>query len=79
MSHDHSQHEQGSQGNFLTSRAALVLIGFLVIAGGLLFTEHRAHVLGALIYLPIILCVGMHFFMHGGHGHSGHGSGEQKT
>jgi len=63
-------------------RFGLVLLGFLVIAGALLFTEHRAHVLGALIYLPILLCLLMHLFMHGGHGghrgHGGHGGrGEQ--
>jgi hypothetical protein len=40
--HEHSGRDQGS---FLTSPAGLVLIGFLVIAGILLFTEHRAHVL----------------------------------
>ena len=56
------------------SRAGLVLLGFLVIAGALLFTEHRAHVLGALIWLPLLLCPLMHIFMHGGHGgHGGHG------
>jgi hypothetical protein len=39
----------------------------------LLFTEHRAHVLGALIWLPLILCPLMHMFMHGRHGsHRGH-------
>jgi hypothetical protein len=45
------------------------LIGFLAIAGYFLWQEHAAHILG---YLPLILvlglCVGMHFFMHGGHG-----------
>jgi hypothetical protein len=70
---DHSHHE-GPQGSFLTSRAGLVLIGFLIIAGALLFTEHRAHVLGVLIWLPLLACPLMHFFMHGGHGgHGGHG------
>lgn len=53
------------------SRAALVLIGFLAIAAALLFTEHRAHVLGLLIWLPLLACPLMHFFMHGGHGHRG--------
>jgi hypothetical protein len=57
---------------FLFSRAGLVLIGFLIIGGALLFTEHRAHVLGVLIYLPILACPLMHIFMHGKHGH-GHG------
>ena len=59
--------------SFLLSRAGLVLLGFLAIAGILLFTEHRAHVLGALIYLPLLLCPLMHVFMHKGHGHGNHG------
>ena len=71
--HDHSHHES-PRGNLLTSRAGLVLIGFLIIAGALLFTEHRAHVLGVLIGLPLLACPLMHIFMHGGHGgHGGHG------
>jgi hypothetical protein len=45
--HDHSGHRD--QGSFLASPAGLVLLGFLVIAGLLLFTEHRAHVLGPLL------------------------------
>lgn len=67
---DHAHHEE-PKGSFLTSRAGLVLIGFLIIAGALLFTEHRAHVLGVLIWLPLLACPLMHIFMHGGHG--GHG------
>lgn len=69
--HDHSNNRVQPQGNLLTSRAGLVLLGFLVIGGALLFTEHRAHVLGALIWLPLLLCPLMHIFMHGGHGHGG--------
>jgi hypothetical protein len=69
--HDHSEHEGQSQGSFLTSRAGLVMLGFLVIAGALLFTEHRAHVFGILIWLPLLACPLMHMFMH--HGHGGHG------
>ena len=64
--HDHSHDDNSPRSSFLTSRAGLVLLGFLVIAGALLFTEHRAHVLGALIYLPLLLCPLMHMFMHGG-------------
>ena len=70
--HEHSEHQDQQQGSFLWSRTGLVLIGFLSIAGVLLFTEHRAHVLGLLIWLPILACPLMHIFMHGGHG--GHGS-----
>ncbi|MFZ2156310.1 MAG: DUF2933 domain-containing protein [Bradyrhizobium sp.] len=71
--HDPSQSET-PQGSFLTSRAGLVFIGFALIAGALLFTEHRAHVLGVLIWLPLLACPLMHVFMHHGHGgHGGHG------
>ena len=75
--HDHSNQDQ-PRGSFLTSRAGLVLLGFLVIGGALLFTEHRAHVLGALIWLPLLLCPLMHIFMHGGHGHGGHAGHDQQ-
>ena len=71
--HEHADDKDQPQNGFLTSRAGLVLLGFLAIVGVLLFTEHRAHVLGALLYLPLLLCPLMHFFMHGGHGHGGHG------
>ena len=74
--HDHSDDRDQPRGSFLMSRAGLVLLGFLLIGGVLLFTEHRAHVLGALIWLPFLLCPLMHIFMHGkpgGHGgHAGH-------
>ena len=59
----------------LRFRYGLGLLVFLAIAGFFLWQEHEAHILG---YLPLLLllgaCVGMHFFMHGGHG--GHGSDE---
>ena len=61
-------------------RGKWVLIGFLAIAGFFLFTEHRAHVLGALPYLLLLACLLMHLFMHHGHGnhggHEGHGDGD---
>ena len=50
MSHHHQAHDgDRSSGGLLTSRWALAFLGFVVIAGILLFTEHRAHVLGTLI------------------------------
>jgi hypothetical protein len=55
--HDHSGHQDEGSRSILNSRAGLVLLGFIIIAGALLFTEHRAHVLGALIYLPLLLSV----------------------
>jgi Protein of unknown function (DUF2933) len=81
--HDHSHGEvEKPRGSFPMSRAALVFLGFAIIAGALLFTEHRAHVLGALIWLPLLACPLMHVFMHHGHGgHEGHGqqSNERKA
>ena len=75
-SHEHVQ-DRGPPGRkFPSARFGLVLIGFLIIAGALLLTEHRAHVLGLLIWLPILACPLMHMFMHGGHG--GHGSQDQR-
>ena len=56
------------------SRTGLVLLGFLVIAGFFVTTEHRAHLLGFLPYVLVLLCPLLHLF-HGGHGrgHGGHG------
>lgn len=52
-------------------------IGWLVLAGiasWFLWTEHRAHLFGALPWLVLLACPLMHVFMHRGHrGHRGHG------
>lgn len=69
--HESHHHERTS------SRIHWVLIGFLVIAGFFLFTEHRAHLFGIIPYLPYLLLLGcllMHLFMHGDHSHGGGGS-----
>ncbi len=74
--HDDSMNDAELRRGFRISyRMGLALLGFFIIAGVLLLTEHRAHVLGALIWLPLLLCPLMHFFMHGGHG--GHGDHEK--
>lgn len=52
-------------------RANIVLIGFLLVSGFYLFTEHRAHVFGILPYLIFLACPLMHLFMHHGHSHGG--------
>lgn len=53
----------------------LVIAVFVLALVGLLFTEHRAHVLGWLpILLLLALCPLLHMTMHGGHG--GHGRRE---
>lgn len=64
------------------SRGQWVLYGFLIFAGLLLFTEHRAHVLSFLPYVILLACPLMHLFMHHGHGRHDHhhetSEGEQK-
>ncbi|HET9218868.1 MAG TPA: DUF2933 domain-containing protein [Terriglobia bacterium] len=42
---------------------------FLSISVVFLWTEHRAHLLGALPYALVLICLLMHFLMHRGHRH----------
>jgi hypothetical protein len=82
---DHSEHpipddsgEHAPPPSFWRSRAGIYLIVALVLGGLLLGYEHRAHIFAGdwILWLPLLICLGMHFFMHGGHGgHGGHGSG----
>ena len=55
-----------------------VFFGFIAVAGFFFFTEHRAHLMGALPFLLLALCPLMHFFHggHGGHREPGAGSGD---
>ncbi|MFZ5790100.1 MAG: DUF2933 domain-containing protein [Pseudomonadota bacterium] len=55
---------------FWRSRGGIVLLVFLAIGAFLLLSEHRTHILtsNGFLLLLLIACVGMHFFMHGGHG-----------
>lgn len=71
---DHPRPDPPPSGSFLRSRSAIVLVAFLAIAGLMLTYEHRVHIFtGNRILIALLaLCVGMHFFMHRGHG--GHGS-----
>lgn len=67
----------GEKGAFWRSPAGFALYVFLAIAALLLLLEHGAHVLGAWpLLLLVVLCVGMHFFMHRGHGPDRSGAGE---
>ena len=75
----HSFHHDPAPSSNSQRGAALpwVFFGFLAVAGFFFFTEHRAHLMGALPFLLLALCPLMHFFHggHGGHGgHHGHGS-----
>ncbi len=78
-------HEQGLHGNSpQQSKAKWVFIGFSLIAGFFLITEHRAHLYGWFsaygIWLLLLACPLMHIFMHHGHGgHSNHSSGKDDS
>lgn len=62
------------------SRGKWVFYVFLAFAGLLLFTEHRAHVLGILPFLVLLACPLMHIFMHHGHGnHIHHTQNDEKS
>jgi len=80
QNHNNDNHTQGFR-SFLRSRSGMVLIGFLAIGGAVLLFEHRAHVFTGNwpIALLLFLCIGMHLFMHGGHGHGNSSDdGDQK-
>jgi hypothetical protein len=62
---------------FWRSRAGVALIVVVAVGGFLLFTEHRAHVLGVLPFAFLLACPLMHVFMHHGHRHGGHGPSER--
>jgi Protein of unknown function (DUF2933) len=55
---------------WLRSRSGLVFLGFAAIALFFLWEEHKAHLLGALPYVLLLLCTLLHLFHrgHGGHG-----------
>jgi hypothetical protein len=67
---DRSEHARHS------SRGKWVLVGFLAVAAYFLWTEHRAHLMGALPYLLLLVCPLMHLFHHG---HGGHGNRAQSS
>ena len=58
-----------------TARSTVLVVAACVVAalGFFLFTEHRAHLFGALPFLLVLLCPLMHLIMH--HGHGGHTHG----
>lgn len=65
MTHEHPQPQQPHQKASLRN---WVFWGFIAIAAFFLFSEHRAHALGALPFLLLLACPIMHIFMHRDHG-----------
>ncbi|MGD9806813.1 MAG: DUF2933 domain-containing protein [Hyphomicrobiaceae bacterium] len=73
-------HVEPAVGNFWTSRTLAVWIAFLLIGGFLLASEHRAHILGAALWLLILACPLLHMFGHRRHGgHGGHGQHQDQS
>jgi len=68
----------GSSNASSAGRTMLTALGFLLIAGFFLQTEHRAHAFGILPFLFILACPLLHLFMHGGHGGHGTHSDDQR-
>jgi len=62
--------ESGFRGR--TSR--WVFLGFVLIAGYFLLTEHRAHVVQFLPFVLLLACPLLHIF----HGHGVHGGGDKR-
>lgn len=56
-----------------------VVIVLIAAAGVYLITNHWLHVLDALPYVWVVLMMGMHLLMHGGHGRGGHGGHRHPT
>jgi hypothetical protein len=61
--------DSSSRRSFWRTPSGITLLGFLAIALFFLFTEHRAHVMGALPWLLVLACPLMHLFHHRHHGH----------
>lgn len=49
----------------------LAVLAFFAIAAFFLLTEHRAHLFGPLLFLLLLACLPLHFFMHRGQGGKG--------
>jgi hypothetical protein len=69
MNNSHNERQGNESRSLWRSRTGLALLGFIAIAGFFLFTEHRAHLLGALPFVLLALCPLLHLFGHGGHDH----------
>jgi hypothetical protein len=67
--HSHDKHESSSGG-----KGRWVFLGFVLIAGYFLLTEHRAHVVQFLPFALLLACPLLHMF----HGHGGHGGGDKR-
>ncbi len=77
MAHKPSPQRHG----WLFTPMGFILCGFLMIAAFFLILEHRAHVLGALPYVLLLLCPLLHLLLHRSHGgkHTNHGDLHERS
>lgn len=75
MDHPHDERHGNEPRPLWRSRTGLALLGFLAIAAFFLLSEHRAHLLGALPFLLLLLCPLLHVFGHGDESRKGGGHG----
>jgi hypothetical protein len=76
MSVDQGQEHRARLKDWLLSRTGVATLIAVAVLGFLIYTDHTAHVLGAIPYLLLLACPLMHIFMHGGHHHdTRHGRG----
>ncbi|MFC4670767.1 DUF2933 domain-containing protein [Seohaeicola nanhaiensis] len=70
---NHRLPEQGRQPSYWQTAAGRLLLLALAAGGLLLGYEYRTAILASslFVWLPPFLCIGMHFFMHRGHGKHG--------
>ncbi|MGQ0599493.1 DUF2933 domain-containing protein [Aquabacterium sp.] len=73
MDRQHDQQHDCEPASFWRSRYGVGLIVLGSVAGYFMWTEHRAHLAGALPFVLLLACPLMHVFMHHGHGHGQHG------
>ena len=77
--HSHDKHVSGAGTG--GGRGRWVFLGFILIAGYFLLTEHRAHFIQFLPFALLLACPLLHMFHgHGGHGgHGGDKDGERES
>jgi hypothetical protein len=67
-----TSHKGSGLAAILRSPAGMAVCIVIAGVGLALAFEHRVHLLASLpLLLPLVICVGMHVFMHRGHGGKG--------
>ena len=76
--HGSLQHNRGP-GQLRNNALRVLSTVSILVVGYYIWSEHRAHLIGALPYLVVLLCPLMHLFMMGHHGGHAHESGRSDS